>query len=187
MKKNVRNLLSKYHRLILRIRGFWVRIFILALGGKCGAGLFVDRGFNFKYPPHPGIQIGRNVSFGPFTSIDCPEGGVMIIRDRVSFTRGVLLAAAELLEIGEDVLIGEYSSIRDSDHGIDINEMISKQKIISAPVIIEHNVWIGRGVAVLKGIQIGTGAVIGANAVVRINIPPNAIAVGVPAKVFRIR
>ena len=187
MKKKFRSFLSKWYRLILRIRGLWVRIFILALGGKCGAGLLVDRGFNFKYPPHPGIQIGRNVSFGPFTSIDCPEDGTIIIRDRAAFTRGALLAAAEYLEIGEDVLVGEYGSLRDSDHGIDIDELISRQKIISVPVIIEHNVWIGRGVAVLKGVRIGSGAVIGANAVVKTDIPPNAIAVGVPARIIRMR
>jgi len=165
-----------------------MRMIILVLGGKCGAGLLVDRGFNFIYPPHVGIQIGRNVSFGPFTTLDCPEGGKVIIRDRVSFTRGVILAAAKYMEVGEDVLIGEYTSLRDSDHGIDNNdEIISKQKFNSAPVIVERNVWIGRGVAVLKGVRIGSGAVIGANAVVKTNIPPNAIAVGVPTRIIRTR
>lgn len=165
-----------------------MRMFILVLGGKCGPGLFVDRGFSFKYPPHTGIQIGRDVSFGPFTTLDCPESGKVIIRDRASFTRGVILAAAEYLEVGEDVLIGEYTSLRDSDHGIDnSDEIISKQKFNSAPVIVERNVWIGRGVAVLKGVRIGSGAVIGANAVVKTNVPPNSIAAGVPARIIRMR
>lgn len=37
---------------------------------------------------------------------------------------------------------------------------------------------------ILQGVKIGDGAVIGANAVVTKDIPPYAIAVGVPAKVI---
>jgi acetyltransferase-like isoleucine patch superfamily enzyme len=40
---------------------------------------------------------------------------------------------------------------------------------------------------VLKGADIGPGAIIGANAVVRGEIPENAVAVGVPARVIRTR
>ncbi len=49
------------------------------------------------------------------------------------------------------------------------------------PVMIGHDVWIGTDVVIMDGVTIGTGAVIGANAVVTHDIPPYAIAVGVPA------
>ncbi len=57
----------------------------------------------------------------------------------------------------------------------------------SFQVILENDVWIGHGATVLPGVHIGTGAAIGAGAVVTRDIPPFAVAVGVPAKVIRFR
>lgn len=42
----------------------------------------------------------------------------------------------------------------------------------------------GENVTILKGVTIGDNVVIGANAVVTHDIPDNAVAVGVPAKVI---
>lgn len=55
------------------------------------------------------------------------------------------------------------------------------------PTVIGSDVWLGANVVVKQGIHIGNGAVIGANAVVTRNIPPYAIAVGIPAKVMQYR
>ena len=52
---------------------------------------------------------------------------------------------------------------------------------------IGNDVFIGANVTVLDGVTIGDGAVIGAGAVVTKDIPPYAIAVGVPAIVKRFR
>jgi hypothetical protein len=52
---------------------------------------------------------------------------------------------------------------------------------------IGHDVWIGHGAIVMPGVEIGHGAIIGSGAVVTKNIPPYAIAVGVPAKVIKYR
>ncbi|PQV63701.1 Hexapeptide repeat of succinyl-transferase [Abditibacterium utsteinense] len=79
-------------------------------------------------------------------------------------------------------------SIRDHDHRFDNLEIpIREQGIVSAPVVIGKNVWLGAKVTVLKGVTIGDNAVVGANAVVTKNLPKNAIAVGIPAKVIRLR
>ncbi|WP_321882799.1 serine O-acetyltransferase [Paraburkholderia bannensis] len=48
---------------------------------------------------------------------------------------------------------------------------------------IEDDVLIGAGASVLGPIRIGRGAKIGANAVVLADVPANAMAVGVPAKI----
>lgn len=56
-----------------------------------------------------------------------------------------------------------------------------------ARVEIGHDVWLGHGVIVMPGIKIGTGAVIGSGSVVTKDIPPYSIAVGVPARVIKIR
>lgn len=92
------------------------------------------------------------------------------------------------ISIGDNVMIAELVSLRDSDHLLDQTDVpIIEQGLVGAPITIEDDVWIGRGVAVLKGVRIGKGAVIGANAVVTKDIPPFAIAAGVPARVIRMR
>ena len=52
---------------------------------------------------------------------------------------------------------------------------------------IGNDVFIGANVTMLDGVNIGNGAVIGAGAVVTKDIPPYAIAVGVPARVIKFR
>jgi acetyltransferase-like isoleucine patch superfamily enzyme len=52
---------------------------------------------------------------------------------------------------------------------------------------IGNDVFIGANVTVLDGVTIADGAVIGAGAVVVSDIPPYAVAVGVPAKVVKYR
>ena len=52
---------------------------------------------------------------------------------------------------------------------------------------IGNDVFIGANVTVLDGVTIGDGAIIGAGAVVTKDIPPYAIAVGVPAEIKKYR
>jgi len=52
---------------------------------------------------------------------------------------------------------------------------------------ISDDVFIGAGARVLGGIEIGDGAVIGANAVVITDIPAGGTAVGIPARVIKIK
>lgn len=54
-------------------------------------------------------------------------------------------------------------------------------------VTLGHDVWVGHGATILAGVSIGTGAVIGAGAVVSKDVPPYAVAVGVPARVIKYR
>jgi serine O-acetyltransferase len=64
------------------------------------------------------------------------------------------------------------------------NNTIGTAKDNGCPVI-EEDVVIGCGARILGPIRIGRGAVIGANAVVLDDVPPGAIATGIPAKVQR--
>lgn len=54
-------------------------------------------------------------------------------------------------------------------------------------VYIEDHVWIASRVTILPNVRIGRGAVIAAGAVVTKDIPPLAIAGGVPAKIIGTR
>ena len=95
------------------------------------------------------------------------------------------------MNIGDDVLIGEYVSIRDSTHGHDVLSVpIKNQPDIIGSVEIESNVWIGRG-SLIQGnrskLVLGEGSIIGANSVVTRSIPPFEIWGGVPARFIRRR
>jgi hypothetical protein len=54
------------------------------------------------------------------------------------------------------------------------------------PVIIHDYAWLGRDVHVLKGVTIGRGAVVVSGSVVASDVPDNALAMGVPARVVKV-
>jgi virginiamycin A acetyltransferase len=62
------------------------------------------------------------------------------------------------------------------------HDLISK-----GPIRIGNDVWIGTKAVILSGVEIGDGAVIGAGAVVTKNVPPYALAAGVPAAFVKFR
>ena len=54
-------------------------------------------------------------------------------------------------------------------------------------IVVGDDVWIGYGSIILSGVTIGQGAVVAAGAVVASDIPPYAVAGGVPAGVLKYR
>lgn len=76
-----------------------------------------------------------------------------------------------------------YSTRRQNGRSLVSSSNLVERKRIK----IGNDVFIGRNVILLDGITIGDGAVIGAGAVVSKDIPPYAIAVGIPIKVVKYR
>ena len=56
---------------------------------------------------------------------------------------------------------------------------------IVAPITVEDNVYIGVRAIVMPGVTIGRNSVIGAGSIVTRDIPPNSVAVGIPARVIK--
>jgi acetyltransferase-like isoleucine patch superfamily enzyme len=98
-----------------------------------------------------------------------------------------MITAKNLIRIGNNVLMGAYVQVIDHNHGMVAGVPIQAQAAEIGEVIIGNDVWIGAGAKILSNSHIGDGAIIGSNAVVTSDIPANAIAVGVPAKVIRYR
>lgn len=86
------------------------------------------------------------------------------------------------ITIEDGVLIGHNVTLLTLNHE---EAPARRQNLRAAPIFIGRNAWLGANVTVLAGVSIGAGAIIGAGAVVTKDVPPNAIAAGVPAKVIR--
>ena len=170
-----------------RMVGLLWRAWISVWGGTVGKRLEIDSGARLRWPPHRGICIGDDVYIGIGAVIDAPTGSRLTLADGVKLMHHTVIATSNHISVGRQTQVAECSSIRDSDHGLGRDGLIRDQPISSQPVQIGSDVWIGRGVAVLRGATIGDGAVLGANCVVRSDIPPFAVAVGVPARVIRVR
>lgn len=131
------------------------------------------------------INYGDNFRVYPY--VNFRGTGKIIVGNDVCIGFSTSIHSENMVSIGNDVMIAQHVMIVDADHGIDLGTPMRKQKLIQAGVIIEDDVWIGAGVKILKGVHIHKGAVIGAGAVITKDIPENAIAVGVPAKVIGYR
>ena len=101
--------------------------------------------------------------------------------------RNTMLAAIELIEIGDHVMFANGCFVGDADHRYDDPDVpITWQGFVPrGPVRIGSNVWLGVNCVVTGGVEIGDRAVIGANSVVTKDIPAGTIAAGAPAKVLR--
>ena len=97
-----------------------------------------------------------------------------------------IIGVNESIAIGNNVMISQCVSIRDTDHAFEnLDESMIEQGIKTSPIIIEDNVWISHGAVIKRGVTIGTGAIVAANAVVTKDVPKNAIVGGVPAKIIK--
>lgn len=141
------------------------------------------------------IRFGKRFVSGYLARLDALGGpGCLEFGDDVQINDHVHIGALEKVRIGNQVLIASRVFITDHDHGAyGAGQAASSsplqapalRELVSRPVDIGDRVWIGENVCILSGVKIGEGSVIGAGAVVRTDIPPNCIAVGVPARVVR--
>ena len=134
------------------------------------------------------LEEGAALDFGvSIVTSGPPRAGKVTIGARTYVNRYTMLDGHQHLEIGRDCMIGPHCYITDGNHGTAPDLLVKLQPNQTAPVILEDGVWLGSHVVVLAGVRIGRGAVIGAGSVVTRDVPANAVAVGVPARVIRTR
>jgi acetyltransferase-like isoleucine patch superfamily enzyme len=99
--------------------------------------------------------------------LSADEHGQLLIGDRVFVNHGVVIAARESIEIGDDCLIGDFSAIYDCNwHQLDPGHPDKPRPV-------------------LPGSTIGDHTVVAARSVVRGTLPPRVLAAGNPAVVVR--
>jgi acetyltransferase-like isoleucine patch superfamily enzyme len=133
------------------------------------------------------IVIGSDCRIHRDALLHC-YGGQITIGNNVGINPFCVLYGHGGLTIGNDVLIATGCVMIPANHDIDDpGRSIRSQGLSCQGITIEDDVWIGARAVILDGVTIHRGAVIGAGAVVANDVPPGAIAVGVPAKVKRYR
>jgi acetyltransferase-like isoleucine patch superfamily enzyme len=110
------------------------------------------------------------------------DGGRLTIGNNTNVNGlGTKILCAQAVTIGSDCTFSWDVQVLDNDfHAMTVDGV--RQPSV-APVVIGDRVWVGTRVVILKGVRIGDGAVIAAGAVVTKDVPPGAVAAGVPAKV----
>jgi acetyltransferase-like isoleucine patch superfamily enzyme len=149
--------------------------------------VFFGRGLQIQIAKRGRVKFGRFVWIGDGTKIRCHEGEVIIGAKSV-LGQECTISAYRHVRIGEQCVIADRAMFIDFDHGIvEVERPIRQQGIYMRDVEVGSNVWIGYGACVLRGTRVGDNSVLGTNAVATRDIPANAVAGGIPAKVIRMR
>ena len=158
---------------------------------------------------HGQLKFGRHCFVGEGVLLfEDTDGGEIVLEDRVHLHEhgsyltaegGSILVGADThiqprcqfsavkgaIRIGRGCEIAPACAFYPYDHGMAADRPIQEQPMTSKGGIeIGDGAWLGYGVTVLDGARIGEGAVVAAGAVVTGEIPPYAIAGGVPARVI---
>lgn len=146
------------------------------LRGICGIGNTAVR----KKIHQRAVQIGLE-----FTNVIHPS---VLMSSHVELGKGVVITAGNILTsqievrnhvflnlsctVGHDAILESYSNCAPSCN-------------ISGDVRLKEGAHLGTGVQVIQGVTVGEWTTIGAGAVVIRDLPPESVAVGVPAKVIK--
>jgi acetyltransferase-like isoleucine patch superfamily enzyme len=133
------------------------------------------------------LEIGANTLLEPGVWITAPAPARIRIGAGTFLNLGVMVAALDLVEIGDHCMFANGCFITDADHRVDDpHRPITWQGFRSrGPTRVGDNVWCGANVVITSGVTVGERSVIGANSVVTRDVPARSIAVGAPARVIR--
>lgn len=178
---------------------------------ELGHHVTISRGCCMDARPNNRITLESNVFLDRDVRISCSGGhGLTTLKEGVRCDRGVdikvhgtgqttigkrtyigpyaCLSGYGNITIGDDCLVASHTSLYAHNYNFKrADQLIREQGYRHQGITIENNCWLGSGVRVLDGVTIGEGSIIGAGAVVAKDIPPNSIAVGIPAKVISSR
>jgi len=133
------------------------------------------------------LEIGAGTLLEPHVWITAPGSARVNIGSGTFLNLGVMIAAQDLVEIGDHCMLANGCFVSDAEHRFeDPNLPVTWQGSQSrGPTRIGENCWLGAHVVVTSGVTIGERCVVGANSVVTSDLEPFSIAAGAPARVLR--
>jgi len=149
-----------------------IKGYIIAVGDNEIRRKYFNKILNMGLEPinafHPTAHIGHNVKFG--------KG--IVISAGATIATGVVVGNNVIINTG--AIIEHEDVLKDHAH-------VAPGVVLAGRVTIAEGAFIGAGTVVKEYVTIGKNAVIGAGSIVLENIPDNAVAVGAPAKVIKIK
>lgn len=134
-----------------------------------------------------GIDIGSGVFIGRGTILSCKNGDI-VIDDHANVGFHCEIFSGGRVRLGKNTLVAAYTYLVGGDHAHGRTDVpVLHQERTARGIEVDDNVWLGAHVVVSDGATVGRDAIVGAGAVVRGEIPPFAVAAGVPARVLRDR
>lgn len=185
VRRPLKLVLRAYQRVSSRIGVAWRKLWLYAQGVEFGRDLIVKPYVMIDGPGE--VVLGDDVWLGRNVYIHVWKGAKLEIASNTYVGRGTIILCHQLVRIGDHCMIAPNCHITDVNHGMEVGRPMRGQPLSSQPVEIEADVWFGAGCSVLPGVRVGEGCVVGARAVVSRDMPPFAIAVGVPAKPIKYR
>ncbi len=116
-------------------------------------------------PVRPTVHVGR--------------GGRLRIGDRVYLGQGANLTARLAIDIGDDVRIGSFAMIVDTDFHSARDRRVDARP---EPIVIGARAVIGAHAVILRGVRVGEDAVVEPGSVVMGRIAPGVRVAGNPAR-----
>lgn len=123
-------------------------------------------------------QMTDGTFFTPPMFIDC--GNRVNLGKNVYANHNLTMMSVGTITIDDGVMMGPGVGLFTDNY-----EPNDIRKISTKEIHIKKNAWLGARVNVAPGVTIGENAIVGTGAVVTRDIPDNAVAVGVPAKVIK--
>jgi len=133
------------------------------------------------------LEIGEHTLLEPGVWLTLPGAARVRIGAGTFLNLGVMVAAQELVEIGDHCMFANGCFVTDANHRFDdLTLPVTWQGFTSkGPTHVGDNVWCGANVVITSGVTVGRRCVIGANSVVTEDLPPFSIAAGAPARILR--
>src|SRR3954452_12040545 len=133
------------------------------------------------------LEIGEHALLETHVWLTAPAPGRIRIGAGTFLNLCVMIAAVELVEIGDHCMLANGCFVTDGNHRFDDPERpVPWQGFTSrGPTRLGDNVWLGAHVVVTSGVTIGERCVVGANSVVTADLPAGSIAAGAPAPALR--
>lgn len=187
MSLALNKIIIKINQIIQGLKSRWRNLYYRFLGVEIDGYVWLQ---NIEIPRnYQDIKIKANCAIDRGVTLLCGGESLakhkIIISEHTYINRHTFIDAIKLIKIGKDCGIGPSCYITDHDHGLNPDFPPLQQPMIGKATVIGDRVWLGAKVTVLKGVTIGDDAVIGAGSVVTKDIPENAVAVGIPAKVIK--
>jgi acetyltransferase-like isoleucine patch superfamily enzyme len=133
------------------------------------------------------LEVGEHTLFEPHVWITAPGEARVRIGSQSFLNIGVMVAAHQLVEIGDHCMFANGCFVSDANHRYDDpDKPVPWQGFTTkGPTRVGDNVWCGANVVITSGVTVGERCVIGANSVVTQNLPPFSIVFGAPARVVK--